>query len=75
MLVFAHTLGDLSDREAQVAALVSQAKSNEEIAAELQIAPNTVKTHIRNIQSKTGHQSRISLAVWCDRQLRQPVEV
>jgi DNA-binding NarL/FixJ family response regulator len=42
----------ISDREAQVLTLVAFGKRNKEIAAELSIAEDTVKMHIRNIFSK-----------------------
>jgi DNA-binding NarL/FixJ family response regulator len=47
-------MGDeaISDREAQVLRLVASGKRNKEIAAELSIAEDTVKMHVRNIFSK-----------------------
>ncbi|GES33870.1 response regulator transcription factor [Streptomyces angustmyceticus] len=49
----------LSEREAEVLALVAQAMSNRQIAARLGIAEGTVKRHMRNIFSKLDAVSRI----------------
>jgi DNA-binding NarL/FixJ family response regulator len=54
----------LTDRELDVARLVAQARTNAEIAAELFISPGTVKTHITNIQRKTGARNRVAIAAW-----------
>jgi len=49
----------LSTRELDVLRLVGQGLSNPEIAARLVLAPSTVKTHINNIYSKLGVQTRL----------------
>jgi DNA-binding NarL/FixJ family response regulator len=54
----------LTDRELDVARLVARARTNNEIAAELFISPGTVKTHIANIQRKTGARNRVAVATW-----------
>ena len=51
----------LSEREAEVASLVLLGLSNKEIAAELFISPNTVKTHLRAVFDKSGRRSRFAL--------------
>lgn len=48
----------LTNREQDVVLLILQGHANQQIADELSITVNTVKTHIRNIYSKTGASSR-----------------
>ena len=52
---------ELSKRERQVAALTCQNYTNLEIAAVLQISPETVKTHVRNVLRKFGLRSKAEL--------------
>ena len=52
----------LTEREADVAVLIAFAKTNKEIASELDIAYNTVKNHIANVYKKTGTHNRFELA-------------
>jgi len=56
--------GGLTDREAEVVALIAQSKSNGEIAEALVITKRTVETHIGNILSKLGFTSRGQIAAW-----------
>jgi len=51
----------LSQREAEVAGLVLRGHSNKEIAEQLNISPNTVKTHLRAVFEKSGARSRFEL--------------
>lgn len=57
----------LTAREEHVVRLVTQGKSNCEIAAELGITQNTVKNHIRHILEKTGVENRVQLSVLASR--------
>jgi len=56
-------IGRLSDRERQIAHLVSNGMRNRDIADELHISENTVKRHLQSIFDKTGARDRLELAV------------
>ena len=51
----------LSDREKEIINCIKKGRSNKDIAKELQISENTVKTHIYNIFSKLKVKNRIEL--------------
>jgi PAS domain S-box-containing protein len=51
----------LSPRELEIVHHVAQGSSGPEIAAELQISHDTVRTHIRNAMDKIGARSRAQL--------------
>jgi PAS domain S-box-containing protein len=53
--------GTLSDRERQVVRLVADGQSGPEIAEELVISHETVRTHVRNAMTKLGARSRAHL--------------
>lgn len=61
VLVGVKSLDPLTSRENDVLELILSGKSNKEIAAELTISENTVKTHISNIFSKYDVSSRAEL--------------
>lgn len=44
--------GDLSDREIEILELVARGRTNREIADELFLSPNTIKSHVSNIYRK-----------------------
>lgn len=54
----------LSDRESEILQLVSQGKSNKQIASELFISVNTVKVHISNIFQKIQVRSRTEATLY-----------
>lgn len=54
--------GGLSEREAEVLKLLSAGRSNQQIADELVISPNTVGHHVRHIFVKTGSSNRTEAA-------------
>jgi DNA-binding CsgD family transcriptional regulator len=53
--------GPLTDRERQIVHLVALGLTSAEIADELQIAHNTVRTHVRNAMAKVNARSRSHL--------------
>ena len=57
------SLARLSERERQIAGLVSQGMKNRDISHELHISENTVKRHLQSIFNKTGARDRLELAV------------
>lgn len=59
----------LTHREREILELVYIGFSNAEIASELFISLNTVKTHMRNIFEKTGVSSRMELTYIINQQL------
>ncbi len=53
----------LTEREREVLALIAKGSDNNEIAAELVISPETVKTHVSSILEKLGAANRVQAAV------------
>ena len=56
-------LGDLTDREREVLALVGEGLSNEEIAERLVVSPATAKTHVSRTMGKLRARDRAQLVV------------
>jgi two-component system, NarL family, nitrate/nitrite response regulator NarL len=56
-------LAELSSREEQIATLVGEGLTNQEIADRFAITERTVKSHLSSIYAKTGCKSRLSLAL------------
>jgi DNA-binding NarL/FixJ family response regulator len=54
----------LSDREAEILALITQGKSNADVARLTYLSPNTVKSYIRTIYRKIGVESRTRAVLW-----------
>ncbi len=54
----------LTDRESEVLALITQGKSNAEVAALMYLSPNTVKSYIRTIYRKINVASRTQAVLW-----------
>lgn len=57
-------LDQLTPREREVAVLIAQAKSNDEIAAALVVSKRTVESHIAHIRSKLGFTERAQIVRW-----------
>lgn len=55
---------DLTNREQEILMLISQGKSNQEIADELFITLKTVKTHVSNILAKLEVEDRTQAAIY-----------
>jgi PAS domain S-box-containing protein len=56
-----HEPGELSPRELQIVRLIAHGESGPEIADELHISHETVRTHVRNAMKKVGARSRAHL--------------
>ena len=54
----------LTDREAEILALITQGKSNAEVAALTYLSPNTVKSYIRTLYRKINVASRTQAVLW-----------
>jgi two-component system, NarL family, response regulator LiaR len=54
----------LSPREREVLRLIARGHSNRQIAKDLRIGEQTVKTHVRSILTKLGLQDRVQAAIF-----------
>ena len=54
----------LTDREAEILALITQGKSNADVAALTFLSPNTIKSYIRTIYRKIDVASRTQAVLW-----------
>jgi PAS domain S-box-containing protein len=54
-------LGELTPREREVVSLVALGNTSLQIAEQLVISPETVRTHVRNAMAKTGARTRAQL--------------
>ncbi|MEV0148825.1 MULTISPECIES: AAA family ATPase [unclassified Nonomuraea] len=58
----------VTDREAEVLALVAEGLGNAQIAARLHLSVRTVETHVSRLLAKTGAADRIQLRTYAPRQ-------
>jgi DNA-binding NarL/FixJ family response regulator len=58
----------MTAREREVIDLIAEGLSNKEIAARLEIAAHTVKSHVRNIMEKLALHTRLQIAAYSYRQ-------
>lgn len=56
-------LNSLTERELEILEILSQGKSNKEIAHSLEISENTIEQHLRNIYEKLNVQNRTKAVV------------
>jgi two-component system nitrate/nitrite response regulator NarL len=54
----------MTQREREVIALIAVGLSNKEIATRLNIATDTVKSHVRNVMDKLALHSRLQIAAY-----------
>jgi DNA-binding CsgD family transcriptional regulator len=59
----------ITPREAEVLALLAEARSTKEIAARLYLSPKTIERHIANLAGKVGVESRSELVAFAARHL------
>jgi DNA-binding NarL/FixJ family response regulator len=57
-------LGDLTEREREILSWVATGRSNAEIAAELVVSPDTVRTHVSRAMVKLHARDRAQLVVF-----------
>jgi pimeloyl-ACP methyl ester carboxylesterase/DNA-binding CsgD family transcriptional regulator len=54
----------LTDREFEVAELVTEGLTNHAIASRLSVGPRTIETHVENVRRKLQVRSRAQIAAW-----------
>ena len=54
----------LTEREAEILALITQGKTNSEIAATLYLSINSIKSYIRTAYRKIGATNRVEAVLW-----------
>ena len=63
----------LTKREREIAELVTDRKTNRQIAATLFLSDKTIESHLRNVFVKLGASSRMEVALEIDRHRRAAV--
>jgi DNA-binding NarL/FixJ family response regulator len=67
-------LGQLTEREREIVAWVASGRSNQEIADELVVSPDTVRTHVSRAMVKLQARDRAQLVVFAIQSGLQPPE-
>lgn len=55
----------LSEREFEIARLITDGLTNKQIAEQLVLAPKTISAHVSHILTKLGAARRAEIAAWC----------
>jgi len=58
----------MTEREREVVGLIAGGRSNKEIAKDLNIATDTVKSHVRNVMDKLALHTRLQIAAYAHSQ-------
>ncbi|MGY2875978.1 DNA-binding NarL/FixJ family response regulator [Marmoricola sp. URHA0025 HA25] len=66
------SLGELTEREREIVAWVASGRSNQEIAEELVVSPDTVRTHVSRAMVKLRARDRAQLVVFALQSGLQP---
>jgi DNA-binding NarL/FixJ family response regulator len=53
----------MNERDRQIMTLVAQGRSNKQIAAEMYLSIETIKTHLSRIYADNGYRNRVQAAV------------
>ncbi len=64
-------IDSLTKRELEIAGLVTDRKTNKEVAADLFLSEKTIESHLRNIFFKLGVSSRVEVARALERERRE----
>ena len=64
----AHEAVRMTPREREVIALIAAGMSNKEIAKRLNVATDTVKSHVRNVMDKLALHTRLQIAAYAHNQ-------
>jgi DNA-binding NarL/FixJ family response regulator len=64
-------IASLTRREREIAELVTDRRTNREIAATLFLSEKTIETHLRNVFMKLGASSRVQVARTIERERRR----
>jgi DNA-binding NarL/FixJ family response regulator len=64
-----NTVGNLTERQIEILAMIAIGSTNEEIADRLCISPHTVKTHLYKIFKKINVPNRVQASLWAAKNL------